>query len=109
MYKKSLRSMPRSIKKEVIKCCYLFFHSVDNIIPISQSDYASDEKWIVDFLSEIKGLPSYWLISSKCDRSIYFIVFESLLNEKCEEKIISSYYLEDELFDESHSPYYGIY
>lgn len=108
MYKKSLRSMPRSIKREVVKKVK-FIKSLDDIIPISQSECASDEKYIVDLLSTIQGLPSYWLISSKDENDLYFIVFETLLNKELEEKIISNSYLEDYLYDESYSPYYGIY
>ena len=108
MYKKSLKTMPRSIKKEIIKNIE-GFDSVDDIILISQSDQAYKEKELVSKLSSIKGLPSYWLVSSKKDTYTFYVVFESLLTFECENEFYCDDYLYNELFDESASPYYGIY
>ena len=82
MYKTGVRSMPRAIKKEVVKHI-LDFECINDIIPITQSDCSCLEKKIVNNLSEIKGLPSYWIISCSTQKDVYFIVFERLLNEKC--------------------------
>lgn len=108
MYKKSLRYMPRSIKKEIVQRL-AGFDSISDIIPISESNVADNEKYVINILSRIKGLPNYWLISSINTKNSYYIVFESILTKKCEEEIFSDYYLEDDLFRESESPYYGIY
>ena len=103
MYKKSLKSMPRSIKKELVKRINLF-QSMTDIIPISQAECAYKEKEMVEKLSKIRGLPSYWLVSSKANTDYFYVVFESRLSFDCETK-----FLYGELIDKSYSPYYGIY
>jgi len=111
MYKKGLRSMPRSIKKEVVRCFGDSFKSVEDIIPIIHPDSPwnmDDERNFVKELSEMDEMPSYWLISSKLEFEAIYIVFERKLNGFCEYQLNDSY-LSCFLDSVSHSPYYGIY
>ena len=104
MYKKGIKSIPRSIKKEIVNRLGDIFDSTDDIIPVEEKY----EKTFLRELFKIHTIPSFWLISSKKEVDYYAIVFESKLNEYREIDIIYGW-LDLDLEEQSASPYYGIY
>ena len=90
MYRKGVRSMPRCFKKELVKLYPEAFNSIEGIKPLVGPDFTiQKENRIVDLLTRIPGLPSFWLITSTNSdyQGSFWVVFESKLNNRVEDRL----------------------
>ena len=125
MYKKGLRSIPRTIRREVARVLDTSMTIVKTEVaranknglacmcenpfpfPLDEVDPALAEE-IRKALSEIEGLPSYWLLTPFIDPSTPYIVFECKLKYDVEQEVSDSIASIHLIFP-SVSQYYGIY
>ena len=105
--------MPRAIRKEVVrvlkggKICPMKLAEEEQVFYTSNEELEDEEKNIVEELSKIKGVPSYWLVR-KWGESEYWLVFECVLKEELEKEILNTL-MQHYLYWHSQSPNYGIY
>ena len=104
MYKKGLRSMPRTIRKEVAR----EYSSSDVLISLHEVNQTLEEK-VHKALMQIKGVPSYWLVVSHAKANIPFIFCECKLKDDISRQVHRALVGILSILPTSTSPYYGIY